>query len=138
MKNLILKLSPTKLFIIDAIGALVTAITHGIILVEFRSDIGFEKETFYFLATIAAIYCIYSTINAIFQSFNWRRNLRIIALANIAFCLLTLGLVFYNFNKITLFGKVYFFTESVIVFGLAYFELRYARKRKNNIKVAED
>ncbi len=130
MKKLILKLTPNKLFLIDAIGALLTAATHGIIFIIFIEYIGLGAEKLYFLSALACLFFLFSSVNSAKLFSSWRRNLKIISSGNLIFCLITLSMVFLYFEQMTLFAKIYFLWEAILVLVLAFFELKYAKTKE--------
>ena len=87
MTRFLRNIDPFTIFKLDAVGAFITAFMHGIVLVYLQSHFGIPKEILKFLALIAGIYAIYSAACSFFKPKNWRLFLRIIAIANLLFCL---------------------------------------------------
>ena len=115
---------PKRLFLIDGLGAFLTAFMLGVVLANFESSFGMPLKTLYFLTFLAGIFCFYSFCCYFFVSDNWRPFLKVIAVANTLYCCITLGLVFYYYQNLTLLGVVYFFGEIGVVMGLVVVELR--------------
>jgi hypothetical protein len=116
-----------KLFLIDSLGALLTAILLGFVLARFEPVFGMPKKVLYILSFIACIFFIYSFLCFLGKVENWRRYLKIIAVANLLYCCLTIVLAIYFFQKLTIPGLIYFALEIVVVTVLAIIELRSCR-----------
>jgi len=116
-----------KLFLIDGLGALISAFLLGVVLVKFESLFGIPKPTLYILAAIPIFFALYD----FFCYFRIKKNLPIflkgIALMNILYCCLSLCFAFHHSTSITALGWAYIIIEIVIVVGIAIFELRVAR-----------
>lgn len=122
-------LDHTKLFWIDAGGALLTAFMHGFILTRFSEFIGIPDQILIYLAFIAMGFAIYSTSCAYFKPRNWRPLLRIIASANICFCIATICLMFIHKSEVTKLGIAYFLLEIFIVLVIAGIEFKKANEQ---------
>ena len=117
---------PRKLFLIDSLGALLSAVMHGFVLVRFQYYIGMPQKELYVLSFIAGIFFIYSLTCFLSKPGNWKPYLKFIALANLSYCCLTIGLIVYLFPQLTALGLAYFVGEIIIVTTLALFELKTA------------
>jgi len=51
---------PKKLFATDCLGALLTAVVTGIVLVQFESVFGMPRNSLYFLSGLACLFALYS------------------------------------------------------------------------------
>lgn len=122
--------NPKKLFLVDSIGAFVSAILLFVILSFFEQEFGLPKKTLYLFFGIACIFTIYSIYCFYYIDKQWRLFLRIIAIFNLLYCLLTVLFLVVFFNSVTTVGYLYFFLEIIIVSCLAYIEL----KTVNNIE----
>lgn len=123
------KLNARKLLLIDGIGALVSALFLGVVLVVLQPHIGMPVETLHLLAILAVIFAIYSFGSYFLLKEKWSYYLQIIALVNLSYCLLTLGLVIKYFEKLTLLGLAYFGIEILIIFILVRLELTTAKSK---------
>jgi hypothetical protein len=125
IQQLITQLSahPKRLFLIDGLGAFLTAFMLGVVLANFESSFGMPLKTLYFLSFLAGLFCLYSFFCYFFVSVKWRPFLKAIAVANTLYCCLTLGLVFYYYQNLTLLGVVYFLGEIGVVMSLVVVEL---------------
>jgi hypothetical protein len=124
----VLSLPPKHIFLIDALGALLTCIVLSLLLPHFSSEFGVDQSVFHLLAAIVACFFIYSGILHILQPKNWVLFLRIIAAANVMYCLATMLLIILLKSQITLPGVIYFIAEAMIILWLAFFEFEYAKK----------
>lgn len=135
------KMSPRLLFLIDGLGAVLSAALLGLVLARLEGIFGMPPPVLHGLALLAVVFAVYS-----FFCFGWlsrqvppahdapprdgRPQLKIIALANLTYAALTLGLVLYLYPQISLWGLVYFALELVVVVGLALVELAVSRSAR--------
>ena len=116
--------NPRRLFLVDGLGALLTAFSLGVILVRFEAYFGMPRSVLYILSAIACIYGFYSISCSFFTTSSWRSFLKVIAVANLLYCCITTGLVFYFYQRLTIFGVAYFLLEIIIIVVLAIVELK--------------
>lgn len=126
MNNIIkrLALSPKTLFLIDSIGALVTGFFLFAILGTFNEYFGAPLAALTFLSLLAVMFFFYSISCFLFVKSNWHFFIRVISIANLLYCCLTLVLVIYYFQSLTLLGIVYFLAEIVVICALVFVELK--------------
>ena len=122
------QLTPRNLFLLDGIGALVSAIMLGVVLVQFESFFGMPASVLQYLALAAGIFSVYSFSQYIRFPQNWAPYLRFIAIVNLLYCAVTLILVIFLYGQLTYGGILYFIGEIILVVTLALFELRTAKK----------
>ncbi|MEM6771982.1 MAG: hypothetical protein AAF597_15495 [Bacteroidota bacterium] len=120
-----LTMLPRNLFLLDATGALLSALLLGVVLPLLHEAIGIPLNTLYWLAALALVFAVYSFTCYYRAPENWRPYLRFIACVNLLYCCLTAGLVFLH-EENTVFGVLYFVGEIIVVVILALFELRFA------------
>ncbi|MDB2606352.1 hypothetical protein N9Y48_01100 [Zobellia sp.] len=122
------ELNPKKLFLIDGFGATVSAFLLGVILVKFEIIFGIPSSTLYILATIPIFFAFYDFY--CYQRRNHKTGLLLkgIAVLNLIYCCISLGLAFYHSGTITNLGWMYILIEIVIVLLLAIIEFRVGRK----------
>ncbi len=113
-----------QLFLLDGIGALLTASLLVGLLGNCEGFFGVPRQQLYVLAAIAGIFALYSLTCYVVSPVNWRLFLRIIAFANLAYCVFTLVIVFFFSANATAWGMAYFIGEAMIVGGLVFWELR--------------
>ena len=79
------KLKPKILFLIDGLGALLTAFFLFVILRTFNEYFGMLQTTLTYLSLIAVIFCLYSITCFFLLSDNWKPFLRVISIANLLY-----------------------------------------------------
>lgn len=115
-----------NLFIIDGVGALVSAFLLGIVLVRLEYLFGMPVQTLYILAAIPCFFMLFD-LYAYFQNErSTARYLRLIAFANLAYCLISVGFLFIHAYNLSLLGWLYFIGEILVVAFIAVLELRAA------------
>ncbi|WP_430909318.1 hypothetical protein [Maribacter sp. 2-571] len=114
-------------FLIDGIGALLSAVLVGTILIPFQPLFGMPRPALVVLGSIAIVFAFYSFSCFALKPFLWHRYLRGIALANLLYCVLTTGLVLRYYTKMTFLGLGYFFLEIVLILVLVRYELHKAK-----------
>ncbi len=112
------------IFLLDGIGALLSAIFLGIILPMLQAHIGIPIYTLWLLAIIALFFAIYSLSCFWFLDTKNTKFLKAIITANLAYCILTALLVGFHIETITTWGIAYFLLEILIILGLVTYELR--------------
>ncbi len=113
-----------QLFLMDCFGALVSAAILGVVLPMFEDTFGMPTRVLYVLAGIALVFAVYSAF-----CYGLRKRavyLKAIAVANLLYCCLTAGLVFYWHAHLTTLGLVYFVLEMAVILGLVVWEWRRA------------
>ena len=119
--------SPRTLFLMDGAGALVTALTVGVVLPALGEYIGTPRPVLRALAITAAIFAAYSFTCAATQPTRWPGYLRGIALANAGYCLVTAAVLIRFAAALHVLDWLYFVGEIVVVGALVALELRVAR-----------
>jgi len=120
---------PRQLFLIDGLGALITAFSLGVVLRQFESVFGMPTATLVLLSGVAFLFAIYSLSSYCRLPKNWPQFLSIIAFANLLYCCTTLVLLFIHKNSLTLWGYSYFIFEIIIIVSLVIIELSTAAKQ---------
>ena len=119
-----------QLFLIDGIGASISAFFLGVLLVQLRSLIGMPENILYNLAVVPCFFALYSFGCYFFLKSNWAKYLRIIAICNLLYCIATVWLVYFYVEILTYLGLLYFIVELVIIFMLVRLELRSTAAKK--------
>ncbi|MFT4682487.1 MAG: hypothetical protein ACI9YU_002350 [Flavobacteriales bacterium] len=117
-------LTPKALFAIDGIGALTSAIFLGLILPPFQELIGMSLNRLHILAIIPCDFGCY-----LFAPGDKRSFLKIIAFANLTYCLLSLVLIGQHYQELTTMGLTYFLLEVSIITVLVFVEIKVSFKR---------
>ncbi len=123
--------NPKKLFIIDGVGALVSAFFLGVVLVKFESFFGIPQSALYVLAIIPCFFFIYDLISFKSNEEKTGRNLKAIALLNMAYVFLSIGMSVYHFQSIKVFGWIYIIGEILILLFLIRIEYQVGSKHVN-------
>ena len=118
------------LFLIDSLGAILTAFFLFVIKQQLNEYFGMPKSVLTYLFVIAICFCIYSTACFLFLKGRWTPFIRIIGIANLLYCALTIGLLIKYYPLLTIIGTIYFLIEIVIICGLSYVELNVATEIK--------
>jgi FtsH-binding integral membrane protein len=119
--------SPRTLFLVDGVGALVTALLVGVVLPTLGEHIGTPRPVLRALALTAAVFAAYSLTCAATRPRRWPGYLRGIALANAGYCLVTAALLIRFSATLRALDWLYFVGEIVVVWALVTLELRVAR-----------
>lgn len=120
---------PKNIFLLDSSGALLTTILLYFVLRNFNEFFGLSKNVFELLSMLALIFFIYSINCYFFVKRNWKSFLKIICMANILYCVLTLGIIIYHYQSISFFGIAYFLAEIVVITGIVHLEIKSVNKR---------
>jgi len=118
--------NPYNLFLLDGLGAVVSALSLGALLPYFNEYIGMPRETLRYLAMPAVAFAVYSLACYFIRPVKWRPWMHRIAVANLLYCCLTIFLMFLHFRDLTGWGLAYFVAEVVVIFVLVYWEFRTA------------
>jgi hypothetical protein len=125
----IIRFKPKMIFLIDSIGAFLSANFLLIILSFLQTEFGIFDKRFNFLVGTSYIisissFCCYYWIDKL-----WRVFLRTIAIVNLLYCILTTIFLVNFCQSITLLGLAYFIFEITIIICLAVIELKTAQKK---------
>jgi hypothetical protein len=114
--------NPKNIFLLDSVGAFLTAFLLGFVLIQFQDAFGMPQKILYILSAIALLFATYSLCCYLFVANKWHYYLNIIMIANTLYCCLTTGLIIYYFHKLTALGLTYFILEIVVILFLVYLE----------------
>ena len=120
--------NPKKLFLIDGFGAILSAFLLGVVLVKFEKIFGIPSSILYILAIIPIFFVVYDVYCYQKEHLKTGILLKGIAVLNLIYCCISIGLVFYHFNTITILGWTYLLIEILIVIFLTTIEFRVGRK----------
>jgi len=131
MKESILKFITKRqnIFLLDCCGALLTTLLIFFVLRPFNDFFGLSKDTLKYLAVLALLFSLYSVSCCFLVSNNWKSFLKIICIANILYCIITIGILFYNFPNISIFGIAYFLGEIAVIVGIVFLEIKIIREK---------
>ena len=120
--------TPKKLFIIDGLGAILSAFMLGIMLVQYEVLFGMPSSALYILATIPLFFAAYDCYFYRKKNRNIGLDLKRIAGLNVVYCCVSIGCSLYHSKSIKSLGWAYLFFEITIVLVLAMIEYRVGRK----------
>jgi len=133
-----MKLNPQRLFLIDGLGALLSAFLLGLILPSFQTSFGMPLSTLYWLAFFPSLFVLYD-LGCYFQRTKYQgKLLLIIASANFGYCILSMVLLGYHYSGLTVLGWGYFVGELIIVISLALVEWKVGYKQKKILSNQND
>ena len=104
-----------NIFIIDAVGALLSALLLGLVLPALNSWVGMPLPTLYFLAGLPIFFGLYDVACVYFVHHQQAIWIRIILFLNSAYCVLTLGLMYIHYEQLHVLGLVYFIIEQIVL-----------------------
>ena len=116
------KSKPKRLFLLDGLGALLSAFLLGVVLVHFESSFGIPKHALYILAIIPLFFIMYDVLCYFLAKERVGTFLRIIACLNLGYCFLSLLLAFSHIEQIKVLGWAYLTIEIIIVLFIAQLE----------------
>lgn len=119
--------SPRKLFLMDGLGALVSAFLLGVVLVQLESIFGIPRSTLYVLAFVPCVFALYDFCCFFMLKNNESTFLMVIAIANMLYCILSIGFALHHYQSLTYLGWGYIIIEVAIVLAIAVIELQTAR-----------
>jgi hypothetical protein len=119
-----MSVTPKQLFLIDNLGGLLSTLLLGVVLVRFKTAFGMPLHVLYTLSCIACVYALYSFLCYWQVKGNHRLYMQALAMANLLYCCLTVGLVIYHRQQLTKLGLTYFLLEIVVIVSLIIMELK--------------
>jgi len=121
---MISKLNRSNIFLIDSIGAILTASLLFFVLADNYDFFGVSRKYLLILAGIVVFFAVYSMACHFLLRENWRPFLKVIAALNTSYCILTCFLLIGFLPDITPWGVAYFSGEILLISGLVFVELR--------------
>ena len=123
-------LNPKKLFLIDAMGALLSAFLLGVVLVKFKNLFGVPVSVLYLLTLFPVIFAVYDILCYLKTKNNLKLFLKTIAYLNILYCFVSVVILLNRYKQITFLGYSYFLVEILIILTLANFQIKVGNKLK--------
>lgn len=117
-----------KIFLIDSLGAIISAIVL-LIIPKFERQFGISYDLALILVPLPLMFSVFSFLSYKLDNEKWKTLLKIIATANLLYCCLTLYITLTNLSTPENLGITYFVVEIFIIILLAIFELKIAYKR---------
>jgi len=118
-----LNVFPHRIFLLDGLGAVLSAACLGLVLAHFPDTFGASPDMLYLLAGMAGVFAVYSLACYFLAPIRWRPYLVGIAIANTLYGFFTIWLVFGGDANLTLWGRTYFVLELIVLAGLIFLEL---------------
>lgn len=112
---------PRIMLLIDAIGALTTSLMLGIVLAKNVALFGMPTDVLQPLSAVASCFAVYSFCVYLFAK-KYKLYIRIIALANLSYCIASAALTIINRHTLTTIGMIYFIGEILTIISLIYIE----------------
>jgi hypothetical protein len=131
IRSILTTLTVERLFLLDGLGAAVTAILLGAVLTTFEPWFGMPKRFLVPLAFVAACFAAYSF--ACHVGGAGPRWLLGIAVANGLYCICTLSLVLWLRGSLTWLGVAHFLGEVVVISTLVIVEVRVAWRAQREL-----
>lgn len=113
-----------KLFLVDGIGAIVSAVMLGIVLVKYESFFGIPASALYILAILPCFFAAYDFFCYFIIDNHHKKYIKAIAIVNILYCILSISLALFHKDLITYLGWIYIIVEVIIVIVVAVIELK--------------
>jgi hypothetical protein len=105
--------TPRRLFLIDGLGAVLSAMMLGFVLVPFNEFFGFPVSTLYVLAALPCVFTVFDAYAYFKNGKSTMRHLSIISTSNILYCIFSVSMVMFHF--VALPGWIYILLEITIV-----------------------
>lgn len=121
-------LNPKRLFLVDGLGALLSAFLLGVVLVKWESTFGIPRSALYILAALPIFFALYDFYCFLRLKERLAPFLMGIAYINLLYCCISMAFALYHFQELTYLGWLYIIVEIIIVVFLAMLELKTAEK----------
>ena len=125
-----LKPNSKNIFLLDGMGALVSAAIMGLLVAQQVSFFGLPSNAAYFLAAFPCVFFVYSIYCYLNLATDWKPYLKMISIANLLYCFISIGVVFYHYAALTNLGLTYFILEIIVILIVVVLELRVLKEGK--------
>lgn len=117
ISNISIKLAsnPSKIFLMDGIGALLSGLLLVFLIAPFEEIFGMPQMVSYQLTIPIWGFMMYSFSCYFLNLKHWKPFLKFIAFANFLYCCLTFCLIFIQFQSLTILGIAYFLSEIIVI-----------------------
>ncbi len=116
-----------RLLILDAVGAVVSVVMLGVVLVKFYDIFGIPISVLHILASIPVGFFIFDLLAIFSKEKIQPGRLMTIGILNILYCLLSFVMAIVHASSLTIYGWAYIIVEIIIVVALSAFELKTGR-----------
>ncbi|GAB5526986.1 MAG: hypothetical protein Roseis2KO_48580 [Roseivirga sp.] len=107
--------TPKLMFLVDALGALVSSLSLLLVLIPLESWFGIPANVLYWLGAIAVCLFIYSLSCYKSIKTNWKPYLKAIITLNISYSLLSAGLIIAHSHTVRPLGFAYLMLELAVI-----------------------
>ena len=121
-----------KLFLIDGCGAILSVAVLAV-MAKYESIFGMPAEALYPLITLAMALAVYSNYCWFFPPERWRGYMAVAASGNLAYGVLTAGLVYSHLEQLSLLARLYFTAELAVLAALIVVEYKNAFLREASV-----
>jgi hypothetical protein len=127
-----MQINHKNIFLLDGIGATLSAVLTGLILPMFSDFLGIPTLIFYCLAIFPVIYCLYSYSCYFFVKRIKPQMLIAIIWANLCYCLISSAVMLF-LKDITIWGRLLLFSEVLVVIAVIALEIKVYRTGSKRI-----
>lgn len=118
------------IFLYDAIGAFLSAVFLLFTLLLFNEYFGLPRKILIFFIITASCLSSYATACFLFLKNQWRPYIRFIGIANLLYCITTIGSLIYYSSQVKPIELIYFLLEVSLILVLSYWELYFASRSR--------
>jgi len=114
---------PKNLFLVDGLGAILSIIMLGFVLVQLQHYVGLPVKTLYLLASIPVVFFFYDLYCYLYLKRDWKKYLGFIALANLLYCVGTGYILYSYYQDMPVLGVTYFVLEILVILVIVYLQV---------------
>lgn len=122
--------SPRKVFFIDAIGAIISALSLYVLVLPLNVYFGVPEQIILILGSVSAMFIGFSGLCMHFARNHDVIKLKIIIMGNLFYGVLTAALIARNLTEVTGLGIAYFVAEYSVIIALVMLEWECLKKLK--------
>src|SRR5688572_422995 len=119
--------NPKTLFMVDCVGALLSASLLTLVVAEHQQIFGIPRNTVYLLAMFPCLFAVYDLNCIASNRLNVVPFLKAIAIMNVCYCIFSLIVSLNRYSELTILGWIFILAEITIVSILAKFEFDVAK-----------
>ena len=119
---------PKRIFLLDGLGAFVSAVILISIYLFFNTYFGIPTWVFGFLAGIATLFAAFSLSCFLFLKSTWKVFLKTICILNVSYCCLTIIFQLIYIDQLLVFDVLFFTAEIGVISMLVYLEAKLLRR----------
>jgi hypothetical protein len=125
------KQNPQNIFLVDGLGAVLTASLLAFVLAPFENFFGMPSNIVYILAAVACVLIMYSFSCYFSKPKIPKPDIQLAAFANFLYCITTILLSIKYYNQLSIWGLLYFGGELIVLTVLIYIEIQASRSIDN-------